>query len=324
MKSTLACRVAASGLALAPLAGAQEETPATPLRHPIYEVAVPPRIDGLLDDPCWETAVAYPVDLQMGKLDTPTESPSMWVKYAWDKHYLYIGYTVYDRNIWAMLDDRCSGPTGNRRQAVRYQDAGLTDHLKHGLLDVAEFFVSLGSHQQYWELHHNAVNGFSDIWVSVPANDDPANHSTLTRYGIHFSHQEFLPDDEGRDADGKPTTWRMAKAAHLLPKADGKPSTPNDASDEDVGWSGELRLPWGALNVPLTRQRFVTFEEEGRPRNFLSHFEMAGQELLLAEVLQNLDLPCRYTHSLANWKGGWFHLGVSAWRRHLLVPAEQP
>ena len=101
--------------------------------------------------------------------------------------------------------------------------------------------------------------------------------------------------------------FRLATAVKLKLRADGKPSTVNDASDCDTGYTAELRLPWRAL-APLAACRKGS--GDGSPWN------MAGCRLRILAVVQNGDLPAsvvRYHTSTPYRRGGYFHQNISNW-----------
>src|SRR6185369_5856627 len=98
----------------------------------------------------------------------------------------------------------------------------------NGKNDVVEFFITQGDEHFFWELHHSATNQFNDVWINVIDKAWPISETSLAPYGIIFCHNESLQDDE-------PAGATFASATALKPKADGKPSTPNDESDTDTG-----------------------------------------------------------------------------------------
>lgn len=279
---------------------------------PIYKAEEPIKIDGVLDDPAWKTATPIDVVYVWGKVGEKSKEPRMIARYTWDDHYLYIGYETFDKNLVALGTGEKKGPKDNQREVC------MISHPTEKV-DVVEFFVSLGDPRFFWELHHNAANHFSDIFCIVSDDAWPIGKSTLFRFGIHFGTQNYLVDD----ADGGRT---LARAVKLKPRADGKPSTVNDPSDEDTGYTGELRLPWIGLGAPLTSETMVPVEPTKpgeKKRNVHGPWKMAGQQLMILAVVQNADTKEHYFHSSPTKPGGWFHKGSEHWPKYLLEAAKK-
>lgn len=273
---------------------------------PVYRAAAPVTIDGALDEPCWKTATAYRVDYEHGRLGSLCTQALMTVKYAWDDHYLYIGYETFDTNLQAETTGELEGPPGNRRRGcVIWTGKGP---------DCVEFFLSWGSERYVWELHHNAENDFNDIWCVVHPDNDPATRFAGWDYGIRFCYREYLPDD-GPDT--------VAMATKLKPKAEGGRSTINDPSDVDTGYTAELRLPWFATGIAMDRA--VMGPPRGphkRVERVPGLWKVEGLELWVLAVVQDADSHARYHHSGPAFKAGWFHRGAANWPR--LVFQTQP
>ena len=274
---------------------------------PIYKTDQPIKVDGILDDPAWEKALPVEANFIWGKVGQRSKEPRMTAKYTWDDHYLYIGYETFDKNLVALGGDK-KGPKGNEHERC------LISHPTEKV-DVVEFFISLGDERFFWEVHHNAVNNFSDIFITVSEDNWPIAKTNLFRFGINFGFDVLLQDD----MDAGRT---RATAVKLKPKKDGKPSTVNDASDEDTGYTAELRLPWYGIGAPLARETFVTVEEGGKKKNVHGPWKMAGQELKILAVMQDGDLADHYHHSSPTKPGGWFHKGAEHWPRYVLEPAK--
>ena len=284
------------------------DPPAAVKPFPIYKTAQAIRIDGVLDDPAWKEARVVEAQYVWGQVGRKSAEPRMDVRYAWDDHYLYIGYETFDKNLVALGTGRREGPPENTREGC------LIGHPTEKV-DVVEFFVSFGDTRFFWELHHNAANQFNDIWCVVVDDSWPIGKSSLNRFGIQFHAHEFLQDD----TEGGHT---LAMAVRLKPKADGKPSTINDPGDVDTGYTAELRLPWLGLGAPVDRETFLPAESDPsktKPR-LRGPWKMAGQEMMILAVAQDGDLPEHYHHSSPTKPGGWFHKGAEHWPRYVLLP----
>ncbi len=256
-------------------------------------------IDGVLDEPVWKQATPVRADYLLSKTGVLSEQPRMAARFAWDDHYLYIAYETFDRNLVAAGTGEQEGPPANRREG-----AVISDDAKK--IDVVEFFISFGDERFFWEVHHNAANQFNDIWITVP---DPAwrvSELSITTWGIIFGHAMFI-QDEGQ--------YTLAKDVRLKPKADGKPSTINDPSDTDTGYTAELRFPWLGLGAPEKARTWVQRDKVRQP----GPWKMAGEQLMILAVVQDGDLPERYHHSSPNLKANWFHKTASQWPRYILA-----
>lgn len=280
-----------------PMEGAAEPATGT-AATPVYETTTPLVIDGRLDKPAWRDAIPVAVNVLVGKAGEKSDVPRMTVKYTWDSQYLYIGYETFDTNLVALGTDVRKGPPGRQRQgAVIFQ--------KDSKVDVAEFFVTFGDPLFFWELHHNALNQFNDIWCVTVDPAWPIAKSSMVNYGILFNRQEYLEDDG-------PNT--VAMAVHLKPKADGTPSTINDPSDTDTGYTAEIRLPWKSIGAPSASQTWIKATKTS-PR-LPGPWKMAGQTMRLLAVVQDGDLKTRYHHSGTGPIPDWFHKAQDMWPRY--------
>jgi hypothetical protein len=291
-----------------PCFAAEPTSKERPKPAPIFKVAAPVTIDGKLDEDCWKQAAAVRTDYVYGKVGELSPQPRAAVRYAWDEHYLYIGYETFDRNLVAVGTGQKQGPAGNQRE-------GCEISVPDKKVDVVEFFVSMGDESFFWELHHNALNQFNDVWCTILPADHPVYNSTMSTWGIHLATQEYL-QDEGE--------YKVAMAVRLKPKADGKPSTVNDAGDEDTGYTAELRIPWSALGAPRDRATWLD-AATGKPATPATKdrlpgpWKVEGFVMPVLAVVQDGDLKDRYHHSSPTLKGGWFHMGAADWPRYVLT-----
>jgi hypothetical protein len=274
----------------------------------VPRAAVPPVVDGRLDDACWQRAPVTAVDFVMGKPGQKADRIPMKCRLTWDDQYLFIGYETFDDNLIAVGTGEEQGPAANRREGAKIHDPPVK-------IDVAEFFITCGDDHHFWEFHHNARNQFNDVWCAVIDDKQPVTKTALARYGIHFGHGEHLEDDPGAKAS-------FAAAVTLKPKADGAASTINDDSDTDTGYTAELRLPWAGLGTPLARETLIMVEPtkpDGPKISYHGPWKMEGAEIRVLSVCQNGDLENRYHHDGPLFPGGWFHKGAPVWPRYLLV-----
>jgi hypothetical protein len=269
----------------------------------ILETKGPITIDGVLDEPVWRASKPVDVRFLGSKQGEKSTDERMIARYAWDGDYLYIAYETFDSNLITLGSGRTEGPPERPRQ-------GALIHHPEAKVDVVEFFLSFGDEHFMWEIHHNAANHFNDIFCIVPDPKWPIAKSSLATYGIIFNDFEWLRDDP-------PHT--LAHAVHLKPKADGAPSTVNDPSDIDTGYTAEVRIPWRALGIPREAETWLP----GKPKRVPGPWNLKGQKLSLLAVVQDGDLPERYHHSSPTRKPDWFHKTQPDWPVYEFVVADE-
>lgn len=269
------------------------EPPATQ-PTPIYRAKTAPVINGKLDDACWQNAVVVVANHVYAAPGQRTEPPPLIARFAWDERFLYIGYEVNDTNIVALGTGRESGPPGNRRPMSE-------EYLPEKHLDLVEFFISFGSTQAFWEIHHNAWNHLNNLWIELPAAEVLAKIPRPGYKDVRF-HRERYVDDDG--------AFTVARATRPKPCADGKPSTVNTPTDRDTGYTGEIRLPWAGLGVPAAKRRSN------------GSYVLGGTRLpILAAVLNGNGGQAVYHSSAPDLPKLMFHFSAALWPKYLLTEA---
>lgn len=297
--------VSAGGVQAAEPAVPAAAKPEPPPPAPVYFAAAPVTIDGKLDDPCWQKAQPFRADYINNKLGELTPDPRFAVRLAYDEHYLYIAYEIWDKDLQAAGTGQLQGPKGNQRECIQYTRNELAT-------DLVEFFVTFDDPQYFWELHHNAGNQFNDVWISVVDAQAPIRKTALCPWGIIFGHEEYVQDEK---------EYTVAMAVQLKPKADGTPSTINKADDVDTGYTAELRLPLGPIGAPVKRRTAPKPGED--PKTFKHHWIMDGQTMRLLAVLL-MDGELRYLHSSPTRKGDWFHTTVPDYPQFIFTREPKP
>jgi hypothetical protein len=261
----------------------------------ILKSAEPVTVDGRLDEPCWGRAQAIRVDYIVGRRGELSAVPHMVVKYCWDDQYLYIGYETFDTNLVAAGEGKFDGPPGNRRETC-------AQSCLDAKMDLVEFFITFGGNRGAWEIHHNALNCFSDLRVAIHPPDPLAQVSNdsdmkLPRGGqLHIDGLQFI-------ADGK--KCKLASAVALKSRYPEKPSTVNDPRDTDVGYTAEIRLPWVGLMAAQETHRSGDNDKESA--------DMSGRNVRILAVMSDNDGATQYYHSSPTFGGGWFHAGITTW-----------
>ncbi|MFZ4396739.1 MAG: sugar-binding protein [Kiritimatiellia bacterium] len=262
----------------------------------IVKAKAPIVLDGKLDDVDWQRATVISVNCIYGKKDAVSTEPRMTVRYLWDDAYLYIGYEVFDTNLVAIGNNEMKGPANNQRQGCEISDPQKP-------VDVVEFFPVFDDKNLFWELHHNAANQFNDLLCIVGHASWQKAKTSLAPWGVCWARKECLAD-EGSNT--------VSSAVLLKARADGKPSTLNDSSDVDTGYTAEIRLPWGSIGAPMAAGTLVAGKLAGP-------WKMAGREVSLLAVFQNGDLTDRYHTSAPGLTPNFFHVQADKFPRYTMV-----
>lgn len=294
----------------------------------MFRAPEPVAIDGRLDEACWKAATPVRIDFISGKRAKLSDEKHGVALYAWDDRYLYIGYETFDTNLIALGSGEVDGPVGNEREGAHIWfnkwggmrvclDAKGNSRVSMDMskVDIAEFFISFGDKNFFWELHHNAANQFNDVFCVLVPEDTPFRKSSTTPHGILFVPEKHLADD-GDDT--------VEMAVSLTPKEDGAPSTINDDTDKDTGYSAEIRIPWNSLGPPKDRRRWKEVEKgmvDGKMKieRIPLGWDMDGQPMRIIATVQDGDQENRYHHSSADFPGGWFHKAVDGWNAFVLT-----
>lgn len=280
----------AAGLAFTAQAAEKETISPTP----VYRAKTAPVIDGKLDDACWQNAIVVVANHLYAAPGQRTEPPPLVARFAWDEHCLYIAYEVNDTNLIALASGRESGPPGNRRMTPE-------EYLPEKGLDLAEFFISFGSVREFWEIHHDAANHMNNLAVELPTAEALAKIPKPSYKDVTFHRERFVTDDR---------EFTVARAVQLKPRKDGKPSTVNDPSDRDTGYTGEIRLPWAGLGAPAAS------------RGANGSYALSGTRLpILAASLNGNRGEAVYHSSAPHLPRLMFHFSVALWPKYVLVEA---
>ncbi len=254
--------------------------------HPVHHTRKAPVIDGKLDDVCWKKAKPVQAFHPHGEKGKKAEPPPLTARYAWDERYLFIGYEVKDSSIVAIGTGKEDGPPNNRRpQSVEY--------LPKKNLDLVEFFISFGSNRFFWEIHHNADNHLNDLWIELPTARELAKIPKPSYKHVTFHRDRYVGDED---------SFTVKRAVRLKSKADNRPSSINDESDVDAGYTGEIRLPWAGLGAP----------KKFRKPN--GEYSLEGKRLpILAVVLNGNDGQAKYHSSGSDLPPLMYHYSTRLW-----------
>lgn len=207
--------------------GAQAKPLPAPRRVVIPKLQAQLTLDGRLDESVWTNAVVLaPFALNDGSgPGRETTTVRLW----YDDRALYLGWTCVDADIQATFTARDS---------------------KFWEEEVAEFFVTPGSLDRYFELQWNPLGGVFDAVIS----------NQMDRSGIstNFSGEWSF------------TARGMKSAVHLKGTAD-------NSTDRDERWQVEVMIPFADLGEGAPKPKdtwrgnFYRFNrEKGRPPELLS------------------------------------------------------
>ncbi len=267
-------------------------------------------VDGRLDESDWQRATPVPVHFIYPKQGDVVEHPRMTARFLWDDYFLYIGYEVFSTNLVVRGTGLFSGPAHNRREGCEiWVDPPATQ------VDLAEFFILFDNVNFFWEIHHNAANHFNDVLCIVDLPVWKQSKPAIASANIYFAKHEFIEDH------GDST---LASAVTLKPRTDGQPSTINDETDTDAGYSGELRIPWYGIGAPSKAQTTIQVPAEGgQPgQRKPGPWKMSGREIAILAVSQDGGADHRYTTSASGLKPTFFHLNTGQYPRYRLLDSE--
>lgn len=264
----------------------------------IAYTATPITIDGQLDDPAWQLSKT------LATIRGENGADVMVLRAAWDDHYLYLGYELLDRNLQAgPAEAQPEGPPGHERRPCAMRANGQ-------LLDLIEFLFTFDDPHFMWEIHHNATNQFTDLWACAAHPRWPVAQSTMvSTSGVMMSPRQFIAGRDDRE---------VQHATALMPRADGTLSTANQDADRDVGYTGELRLPWWGIATPKScRVRVPAQMPVGSTVMRTSRWDLHGRTIHLLTVVQlNEGNPRYLTSSVTLSHDMPFHGQISRWPRY--------
>ena len=122
-----------------------------PKGYVCYRAKQPPRIDGRLDDECWNDAPWTDAFVDIEGTAKPRPRFRTRVKLLWDKDCLYIGAELEEPHVWGTL---------TAHDAVIFQDN-----------DFELFIDPDGDNHEYYELEVNALNTTWDLLLDKPYKD---------------------------------------------------------------------------------------------------------------------------------------------------------
>ncbi|HEV2392623.1 MAG TPA: carbohydrate-binding family 9-like protein [Verrucomicrobiae bacterium] len=187
-----------------------------------YRVSQPIRIDGKLDEPCWQTAPRSTrfVDILTG---APTLHDTR-VSVLWDKNNLYVGFWLEEPNVQA---------TFTKHNSPIYEN------------NDAEVFIA--GRDSYYEFEINALNTVYEaffMWEDTYEKDGFAREPAFRRAN------PLVKPFNGVGYTNHPRGLRLGSWAWTFPgrktavHIDG---TLNNDKDKDRGWTVELAFPWEGM-----------------------------------------------------------------------------
>ena len=164
--------------------------------------ATPIAIDGRLDDPAWQQALAVPLLRNQDGAEPRFETTA---RLLWDDNYLYVGYTCQDSQIYATMAER---------------DDPLWEE------EVVEIFVDANRDEiGYVEIEVNPLNALVDLYV---LNRSPYPMQALFCWDSAGIRHAVSVDGDPRRRDTQDRAWSaelalpwedFLTAPHLPPQA---------------------------------------------------------------------------------------------------------
>ncbi|MEM3425891.1 MAG: carbohydrate-binding family 9-like protein [Thermoproteota archaeon] len=193
-------------------------------RYTAYRVCEPIRVDGVLDEACWQKAPRSPrfVDLVSGR-------PTLYDTFAavlWDDENLYVGFWVEEPLVTATLTERDS---------PIYEDNDV------------ELFIA--GRDAYYEFEINALGTFYEVLFIWEDAYEKSGYSRLPEFRRDVPGVRLFPGVgfKNHPRGGRIGFWNwdypgLRAGVHV----DG---TLNNNQDRDRGWTVELALPWKGMRV---------------------------------------------------------------------------
>jgi len=161
--------------------------------HRIIRTGAPPRIDGLLDDGCWETALRFERFHPLNEMDTRAVPPTVAMM-TYDEDYLYIAY-------------RCGEPLMDKLATLETRHDG-----KVWMDDSVEIFLNpSGDRVHYFQIVVNAAGVMRDAsFVGGPDSMDlswESGSQAKTRRGENEWSAEIRIPIDSLSLAGPETPW---------------------------------------------------------------------------------------------------------------------
>ncbi|HWQ15293.1 MAG TPA: carbohydrate-binding family 9-like protein [Roseiflexaceae bacterium] len=193
-------------------------------RYTAYRTDAPPRIDGRLDERCWQLAPRSPrfVDLVSGGRTIHDTRAAV----LWDDDCLYVGYWVEEPHVRAALTERDS-PIWHENDV--------------------ELFIA--GQDAYYELEINALGTIYEVLFIWEEAYERGGYAALPE--LRRDAPGSRPWD-GVGFTGHPRGPRIGFWGWDLPglrSAVFVDGTLNDDRDRDRGWTVELAVPWAGLEL---------------------------------------------------------------------------
>jgi len=195
-------------LAAALLLGATDADAGT-RTYRVARAAVPPRLDGVLDDPCWKKALTLTDFALLGRPKRRTPLPTTSAMLAYDADYLYVAY-------------RCAEPLADRLvlKATKHDGKTWADDC------VEMFFDPTGRRRAYVQIVVNAAGVATDASFDAPSTGMNLGYETGIEAKTRIGKGEWTLEARipfcGLPLTGRPTAWafhlartRAAAGQHL-------------------------------------------------------------------------------------------------------------
>lgn len=200
--------------------GGMAGKPALPHGYVCYHTAMPVKIDGSLNKPCWQ-AVPWTEEFKDIRGDTAVLPRFRTrAKMLWDDQYLYIGAEMEEPHVWATLTEHDS---------VIFQDN-----------DFEIFIDPDGDNHDYYEIEINALNTEWDLRLVKPYRDGgPA----LNEWEIPGLKTAVLIDGTLNDPTDTDRGWSVELALpwKALAEFAHRPSPPKHGDQWRINFS---RVEW--------------------------------------------------------------------------------
>jgi len=251
--------------------------PAPVAAIPVYKTA-PITVDGVLDEPAWQTAKRLPIHYIMGQKNKVAPDAKSDFMLAWDARYLYVAYrNPSPIRPKSAKTDRMVGPPGNRIPQMLCQTPANAFELNVDLC---------AGGTNVWELHHTAQNYWlAKLCIRPRDKDDPLWNLIGNRGCPVFFITEIELKDDGQ---------------HQLKTAVREILERKDGQEVFAGYTTEWAVPLSGLGAPMERRKGRAYQLEGH------RFRAFGGEWAIARDPKTGKEDGAWYHSVPDSTKMWF------------------
>ncbi len=210
--------------------------------------SLPPQIDGLLDDPAWQSAAWTDDFVDIRGPDWPSPQHRTRAKLVWDSTALHVGAELEEPHLWGTLEDR---------DAIIYRDN-----------DFEVFLDPDGDGLAYFELEINALGTEFDLFLDKAYNEGGRAHIDWDMKGLRSAVSLDGTLNHPADRDNGWTVEISIPWESLVPPAEYAPARPGQRPVAGDVW----RVNFSRVQWPLVIED-GSYRKEREPVDWSDHPE---------------------------------------------------